>query len=52
MKKVSESWLLLPISERWLLLPISERILALPIPEIATHCFEFLRRPEAQLTLG
>jgi len=38
MKKVSESWLLLPISER---------ILALPIPEIATHCFEVLRRLEA-----
>lgn len=43
MKKVSESWLLLPISER---------ILALPIPEIATHCFEVLRCLEAQLTLG
>ena len=38
MKKVSESWLLLPVSER---------ILALPIPEIATHCFEVLRRLEA-----
>jgi len=40
------------VSESWLLLPISERVLALPIPEIPTHCFEVLRCLEAQLALG